>query len=208
MDTFFSVRLEELGGAQVDGAAAALIAIGTIYCFLGHRALKFVIGLTGFLVAGAVAAALAGMLTSGHLVSVGIGLLAGGIAGAMALLFLYRTGIFLIGFIAAALIANNLLSLRPESWIPFAIIGCALGGGLFSLLIERPVVILATAAIGAWLLMLGGAHFASATEYFAAENAPLDADQMAWALPIAWAVVAVVGAFAQFTTGRARNPES
>ncbi|MDP7639177.1 MAG: DUF4203 domain-containing protein [Candidatus Hydrogenedentes bacterium] len=202
MDTFFSLRLDELGAGQVDAAAAALVAIGTIYCFLGHRALKLVIGLTGFLVAGAVASALVGLLTDGHLVSVGIGFLVGGIAGAMALLFLYRLGIFLIGFLAVALIAHNVLPVRPEAWVPLAVAGSGVVGGVISLVVERPVVILATAAIGSWLLVSVGARFALATEYLAQENSPLNPDQIEWALLIAWSILAVMGAFAQFTTGR------
>ena len=55
-------NLAELSGEQARIAMAAAIAAGMLYCFLGYRLFKFVLVLTGFVLAGSVAGAVAGFL--------------------------------------------------------------------------------------------------------------------------------------------------
>ncbi len=194
--------MSDLAPEQLDGLVAMAVSVGTLYCFLGYRTAKFVIGMTGFLIAGAVASILVGILTEGHLVSVGVGALIGGLSGAMALFFLYRTGVFLLGLLGATLAAYNVLAERPETWIPFAILGLGVLGGLISLLIERPVVTLATAAIGAWLVVSGVAYFLLGSTFLGDYGKTLESNE-ATVLLVAWCVLACLGVFAQFVT-RAR----
>ena len=106
---------------------AVAIAVGTLYCFLGYRTMKFVLALTGFVLAGAVAGALGAWLSQGQALIALAAAALGGIAGGMALLFLSRTGIFFMGLMAAALVAQALLSDRGEPWVMWAVIGAARG---------------------------------------------------------------------------------
>lgn len=126
-------------------------ATGLVYCFLGYRLFRCVLAFTGFALAGAVAAVGVGWLTFGATIPMVIALLAGGLCGAMALYFLYRTGVFFLGFLGALLVGYQVLHGRPETWAPWAIVGVAFAGGLLALALERPTMKLATAAIGAWL---------------------------------------------------------
>jgi hypothetical protein len=143
----------ELQPLEIDFRLALVLmaAAGLLYCFLGYRLFRLVLGITGFALAGAVAALFVGWLLFGHPLAMALAFLLGGLCGAMALFFLYRTGVFLLGFLGALVVAYQLLSARPEAWGPWAIVGAALAGGLLALALERPAMKLATAAIGAWL---------------------------------------------------------
>ncbi len=204
METISGQQVSDLSPEQLHGLVAIAVSVGTLYCFLGYRTAKFVIGMTGFLIAGAVASVLVGILTEGHLISVAIGALIGGASGAMALFFLYRTGVFVLGLLGSTLASYNVLIDRPETWIPFAILGLGVAGGVIALLIERPVVTLATSAIGAWLVVSGVAYFLLGSAYLGDYGKSLESNE-ATVLLIAWAVLAALGVFAQFVT-RTRPP--
>lgn len=215
MEELLSARLEDVPPEQAMLILAVMAGAGVLYCFLGYRLLKFIIGLTGFLLAGATAAVIVGFLSYGNLIGMGAALLIGGICGAMALFFLYRTGIFCVGMLGATLVAYTLLQGRPEPWILWAVAGLGLVGGLLAILIERPVMTLATAAIGAMLLTQAG--LAVARQQGLLEHIPAQAEQLNDALPpipylswgvfAAWILLALLGVYVQFRMGRKKRPE-
>lgn len=215
MEELLSARLEDVPPEQAMLILAVMAGAGVLYCFLGYRLLKFIIGLTGFLLAGATAAVIVGFLSYGNLIGMGAALLIGGICGAMALFFLYRTGIFCVGMLGATLVAYTLLQGRPEAWILWAVAGLGLVGGLLAILIERPVMTLATAAIGAMLLTQAG--LAVARQQGLLEHIPAQAEQLNDALPpipylswgvfAAWILLALLGVYVQFRMGRKKRPE-
>jgi hypothetical protein len=182
------------------------IACGMLYCFLGYRLFRFVLGLTGFILAGAVAALLVGWISFANPLAVLIALLIGGICGAMALFFLYRAGVFCLGGLAALLLAYSALHESQASWAPWAIVGLAALGGLLALLLERPAMTLATAALGAWL-----AAYAVATLLAGGGAAPSLGEGSSglglewWGLA-GWVVLTLLGALFQFRAGRRRQP--
>jgi hypothetical protein len=189
-------------GASDNFAVAFAIAIGTLYCVLGYRTLKFVIGLTGFLLAAVSAAYLGGWMGEGNVYVVAGSAFVGGLCGAMALFFLYKLGVFCIGLAGALLVAVNVLSGRPEPWIIPAIIGIGLLGGLLALLIERPIMTLATAAIGAWIVVCGVAFFlkgAAFVQSLGQHQPPTDEERI---VLLCWAVLGIAGMMAQFATYR------
>ncbi len=195
-------ELEELPPGTLDAVMGVAIAVGTLYCFLGYRTLKIVIGLTGFALAGGAAGALAGWLTQGHtLATLGAGA-AGGIAGAMALFFVYRAGVFVMGLVAAAIIALNAFGGLEEAWAPWAIAGTGLAGGAVALLLERPILTLATAAIGAWVLVCGLAYFILGPPPVRLAGHPMELAGTDGALIFGWIVLAAGGALMQFATHR------
>lgn len=194
------MRLEDLSDAQMNASVACSVAVGTLYCFLGYRTLRFVLGVTGFFLAGSVAALLVGWMSAGHLISMAAGMLIGGVCGAMALFFLYKTGVFFLGLIGGLLVAYNFLQGRPEQWIPAAIIGLGVAGGLVALLIERPVVMIATSAIGGWLLVSGLLFFLMASGWLDDYTATLEGEFGRPIVLAIWVAVAGLGAFTQFAT--------
>lgn len=144
METLTQLQMEALSPGQEQGTLVGLLLAGVLYCFLGYRVFRFLLGLTGFLLAGAVAGALAGWLTYGHVVTMGIAGLVGGVCGAVALLFLYRLGVFFIGFLGGLIIAYHVLQGRPEPWIIWAILGSGCVGGVMALGLEPLVMTVAT----------------------------------------------------------------
>jgi hypothetical protein len=137
---------------------AALI-VGVLYCFLGYRLIKFLIGLTGFALAALSAGLIAAWLSQANTIAIAVVGFLGGVAGATFMYFIYRAGVFCLGLLGAALIAHHILSATALPWAPWAILGIGAVGGLLALLIERPVITVATAALGAWILLVTGALF-------------------------------------------------
>jgi hypothetical protein len=197
--------IHELPPSTLNAAVAVGVAFGAVYCFLGYRTLRFVMGLTGFGLAGGVAFILTAWLTAGHTVSAVVAAGLGGLCGAVAVFFLYRTGIFALGLMAFGLIATNSLADRQEPWVIWAILGAAVGGGLLAILIERPVVTLATAAIGAWLVVGGVAFFLIGPEVLDKLRDTAEFEEERLVVVGSWAVLAFTGAIAQFATHKKKG---
>jgi hypothetical protein len=150
--------------------------------------------------AGGVAATLVNWISQGNQLATLIALFIGGMCGAFALYFLYRTGVFLLGLMGTALITHNVLAAQPDTWIPLAVLGLAVAGGLFALLIERPVILLATAALGAWMVVSGVAYFIVGSSGLDEMTKLLESEDQRTIVIASWAVLAVAGALSQVAT--------
>lgn len=191
-----AVHLAELTSEQIHTALGGALLIGIVYCFFGYYFVRFTVGMTGFLLAGGVAALLAGYLSEGRLLYMAIAGILGGVTGAMALFFLYRVGLFCVGALGAAVGAHMALTGRPDDWVPSAIVAAAVFGGLAALLFERGVMILATSAMGAWIVCYG------VFCVFAAKQDTVLTEKMMLGLLLAWCALALVGAASQFAIRR------
>ena len=205
MDKLTDIRLDQLPPQQAQFALVFLLVLGLIYCFVGYSILRFVLALTGFAVAGTVAALLGGWFSQGNLIAMGAGFVLGGICGAMALSFLYRAGVFLVGFAAALILGFTFFFGHDASYGPVLTVGCALLGGVMALLLERPVMKLATAAIGGWLtsvagllLLVNGGVVDKAAQQQLSPHAT-------WILMGSWLFLTLFGAAFQFSKGRMRK---
>ncbi len=204
-------RIENLPIESPYVLAGLLAAVGLLYCFLGYRLFKFILGLTGFLLAGFVAAALAGWLTHGQVLAMSIAGVLGGFCGALALFFLYRLGVFCLGGLGGFVIAYQVLSGRAEPWAPWAILGIGLGVGVLALLLERPVMSLATATIGAWLtvyavlLVLAEQGWLSNWEPEKAGATSLS--PLTWGMLGGWGLLSLLGAGLQLRNTKRRDKE-
>lgn len=156
MNNLADLRLDQLPPGQAQVLLAGLVLLGLVYCFFGYPLLRFLLALTGFLIAGAVAAVLAGWLSHGNLLAMLAALMLGGLCGAMALAFLYRAGVFLLGFVCAMLLGFSLFFSHDASYGPVFTVFAGLLGGTIALFVERPVMKLATAGIGGWLAAAAG----------------------------------------------------
>ena len=180
-------------------ALLLVAALGAIYCFVGYRALRLILALLGFLLAGPVAALIVGIISGGNGLAAGIAFAVGGFCGAMALAFLYKSGVFLLGMLGGAALAASALPEPGETWHIAAVLGAGLAGGLLAVWIERPALRLATAALGA-LLMTHAAH----ALYVGGD---LDSPARIASQPVLlglWAALALMGLMAQFGSGRRR----
>lgn len=198
-------QLNELPPETLNAIVAGAISVGTLYCFLGYRTLKIVIALLGFILAGSVAAALAAWISQGHTVATIAGGLAGGIAGAMALFFLYKAGVFLLGLLLGVFLGLNLLAGVEQGWSTWVVLGVGLAGGILGLLLERPIVTLATAALGAWMVVSGLAFFILGPPLLRIVEPPLELTETEGVLIAGWFILAIGGAIMQFVTHKRRS---
>ena len=213
MNELITWRLEDVPPENAVLVLAVLAGVGALYCFFGYRLLKLILGLTGFLLAGSTAAVIVGFLSYGNVPGMAIALFIGGICGAMALFFLYKTGIFCVGMLGAVVVAYQVLQGRPESWILWAVAGLGLVGGFLAILIERPIMTLATAAIGAMMMTQVGLKVAreqglldkiTAQTAEAGERLP-DLPWLTYAMLATWGILALFGALFQFRSGKKKR---
>jgi hypothetical protein len=188
-------------------AALFLFLAGAVSCLAGYRLFKLVLGIYGFILgAGLASSAMGASNTVGMIAAA----LAGGIVGALILVFAYFIGIALVGAGLGALVLHFGWSyLRAGDPPALAVIGMALVGAVVAMVLQRYVIVVSTAFGGAWTMILGG--LALAGERVAARPAP---SQSVWILyptaasaarwvPIAWVALGVVGAAVQLgITGR------
>lgn len=179
-----------------------LFLAGALYCFVGYRVFKLMLVLTGFLLAGGVSAAIVSVgFPDTWLVPVVVGVICG-LLGASVLLFLYRLGVFIVGAAFGSLVAFQVLQTAAPTWAGIAIVlSGALCGGL-ALLLERPVLSLAMAVIGSWLMVA-----TSAVIIFSGKGLQLAPEEItppiAWALLLLWLVLTIFGLFTQYAKPKA-----
>jgi hypothetical protein len=135
--------------------------------------------------------------------------LAGGLVGALALMFAYFVGIALVGAGLGALVAHVGWSYVGSGGDPppLAVILLALVGSLGAMLLQRYVIIVATAFGGAWTMIVGGLtagdrgpRAASADVWILYPMSP--APGRSW-VPIAWIGLGLLGTAVQLAiTGR------
>lgn len=202
VENIFQMNLESIPDLQVRFGLGALAVAGLLYCYFGYPLFRLLLALAGFALAGAVAALLAGWLSGGNLTAMAAALAFGGVCGAMALYWLYRVGVFCLGVLGGLVIAQAALGDRLENWVPYALIGAAVGGGLAALLLERTAMTFATAAVGAWVTVYMAAFIVAG---FGLEPYLDDAvwrARVPWILAGCWMLLAVTGALAQFRMRR------
>lgn len=174
------------------------VVIGILYCFLGYRLLKLVILLTGFMVGAAGGGLLCAWLSNNSLLIAAIGAGLAGLAGALSLRLLYKFGVFSLGGLGGIIVAGAFLEGSPDPWAPLAIVAAGLGGGLFALAMERFVMTLATAAIGAWIAVVGGTYFWFGKAFVEELGKPFEMGNRRFVIIAFWAALAIAGALVQY----------
>ncbi|MCC6695765.1 MAG: TMEM198/TM7SF3 family protein [Candidatus Hydrogenedentes bacterium] len=199
--------LQDLPETTLNGGVAIAIAVGTLYCFLGYRTLKVVISLLGFAIAGVTIGSLAAWAApDNNAVQAGAAVIAG-LMGAATLLFLYRVGVFLLGLLASALVSYALTAGTSDPNALWIVLGCALGGGAMALILERTLMILATAALGAWIVVCGVGFFLVGPKFLEIVQQPVELGKDEKLLLISWSTLAAAGILAQFATSKAKPRE-
>src|SRR3954452_3265263 len=190
-------------------AGVLLVIGGALSCFAGYRLFKIVLGIYGFILGAMLASS---MVAASNTVGMIAAALGGGLVGALALMFAYFVGIALVGAGLGALIAHVGWSYvgRGGDPPPLAVILLALVGSLGAMLLQRYVIIVATAFGGAWTMIVGGVAAAGDRGAARAASAgdvwilyPLSpAPGQRW-VPVAWIVLGLIGTGVQLgITGR------
>jgi uncharacterized protein DUF4203 len=190
-------------------AALLLVLGGALSCFAGYRLFKITLAIYGFIFGAMFASSTVAASNTTGMILAAIG---GGLAGALILVFAYFIGIALIGAGLGALVAHvGWAYVRPGDPPAAAIIVLAILGAIGAMLLQRYVIVVATAFGGAWMLLVGALAIADR----GAERVSRVGDVWilyptsvgpgrAW-VPVAWIVLGVVGTIVQLgITGKRR----
>jgi hypothetical protein len=177
------------------------IVAGIIICFWGYRIFKVALGIAGF-IAGAVLFFNFGSIYTANMIVLVILAVFGGLIGASLSVAFYFIGLFLLGALAGWQLGFMIAAaLNTEFLIVIPIIA-ALAAGVIACFLQKPVIVLSTALIGAWGVVTGGFHF------FGAVLAPGDLfilfEGLRGTNPVvvlAWVVLAIAGMIFQFSGG-------
>jgi uncharacterized protein DUF4203 len=191
-------------------ADLTLVVGGTLACFAGYRLFRIVLAVYGFVLGAMFASSMMGATSTGAQV---VAAILGGLIGAAILTLAYFVGIALVGAGLGALVAHvawqSFGSADPPA---IAVILLAVAGAIGSMLLQRYVIVVATAFGGAWTMLVGlFALLGDRTAARAAANGnvwilyPTTAPNQRW-VPIAWVLTGVIGAIVQLgVTGRERR---
>lgn len=183
--------------------SVAAIAWGLLDCFFGYRVFKVTLALLGGLLGAALGLALGAAMGLGPL-GLTIALIAGAVLGAVLAFLLYLGAVFIAGFGFGATL--GILLLANFHHMVALLSGCVLGivGGFLAVKIQRVLIILSTALLGAFRAVLALAYFTSQIDwlYYFRQPAQMPAlvDSNAWMLPAILAL-ATIGVFAQLELG-------
>jgi hypothetical protein len=184
-------------------AAVLLVAGGALSCFMGYRLFRLVLGIYGF-VLGALLATSVLPPAETTMITVVVAL-AGGVGGALVLVFAYFVGVAFAGAALAALLVHIAWSqFGTRDPHPLAVIVACVAGALASLVFQRYVIVLGTAFGGAWTFVVGVLTFMGQRKAAAAATAgdvwlayPLNlAPGQRW-VEVAWLVLGGIGALVQ-----------
>src|SRR5438552_4082290 len=193
-------------------AAIVLVLGGGLACFAGYRLFRFVLAIYGFILGAMVASSLVAPSMTVWMV---VAAIVGGLVGAVVLMFAYLVGIALVGAGLGALVAHLAAQyFGPGDPPPIVLIVLAVLGAIAAMLLQRYVIIVATAFGGAWTVIVG--LFAATGDRRAVRAAaggdvwifyPMNpAPGQRW-VPIVWILLGLIGTGVQLgmTAGKKRG---
>jgi hypothetical protein len=130
------------------------IVFGTIECFFGYRVFKVILGIIGF-VCGFTMTSMMGytMAVNGFFLYL-MGIISGMLGAAM-MIWLYFFGVFFIGAMLGGVVGATLfgvINLNPNGFILLVL---SIIFGALALVFQRYMIIIATAFIGSWHMVVG-----------------------------------------------------
>ena len=191
-------------------AAVVLLLGGALACFAGYRLFRIVLAIYGFIFGAMVASSVMG---TGSGVGMLVAALAGGLVGSLVLVTAYFVGIALVGALLGALIGHVAWTWVAAGDPPvLVVIVVALAGAISAMVLQRYVIIAATAFGGAWtvivaavniLVLRGITKAGSATDVWILYPTSIGDQRLA---PYAWIVLGLVGLAVQVVvTGKKRR---
>jgi hypothetical protein len=133
-------------------AAALLVVGGLVACFAGYRFFRIVLVLYGFIIGALLASSLVGAGSTTQLVLAAI---AGGFIGGLIFYTAYFLGVALVGAAIGALVVHAAWAQLGADPHPIVLILFAISGAIAAMILQRYVIVVATAFGGAWTLVIG-----------------------------------------------------
>jgi hypothetical protein len=183
--------------------SAGALAWGVLDCFFGYRIFRITLAVLGGLIGVVFGQAAGAALGWGAGGEIG-GLVVGGLLGAGLAWLLYIAAVFVAGFLFGATL--GILLLANFNHMVALLSGIVIGviGGFLAVKLQRVLIMLSTALLGAFRAMLALSFFTSRMDwlyYFQhPDQMPALIDNNAWMFPSILALAAV-GVIAQFELG-------
>ncbi|MFN7915727.1 MAG: DUF4203 domain-containing protein [Vicinamibacterales bacterium] len=186
-------------------AALVLLLGGVLACFAGQRLFRIVLGIYGFIIGAMAASSIVGVGNTTGMIAAA---LIGGFLGSVVLVFAWFVGVALVGAGIGVLVAHVVWSQIGTGDPPgVAVIATAVAGAIGAMFVQKYVIVVGTAFMGAWTIVLSWANAfpaakaltrgASDTEVWIFY--PTSAPGMRWA-PIAWIGLGLLGTAVQLST--------
>jgi len=195
-------------------AAILLVVGGLVSCFAGYRFFRVVLVLYGFVLGALIATSLVG---AGNTTQLVVAAIMGGMLGALVLYFAYFVGVALVGAALGAFVVHAIWAQLGRDPHPFVVILFSIAGAAAAMVLQRYVIIIATAFGGAWTTIVGALALTRDTRGFRAASSgdvwivypfsPQPGDR--W-LILVWLALGMSGTLIQLSvTGRGRpRPKS
>lgn len=190
--------------------SAGAIAWGLLDCFLGFRVFKITLAVFGGLVGVVFGQALGAALGLGPAGEIG-GLVVGGLIGVALMYLLYLAAVFVAGFLFGATLTIMLLANLHQ--MVALLSGCVAGlvAGFLAVKLQRVVLILATALLGAFRVTVAACYFTEQLDWLFYYQKPQQIPALVgghpWMLPAVLAGAAI-GAAVQFGGGKSAKKKS
>ncbi|MDI1251445.1 MAG: DUF4203 domain-containing protein [Lacunisphaera sp.] len=183
--------------------SAGAIAWGVLDCFFGYRIFKITLAVLGGLIGVVFGQAAGAALGMGPTAEIG-GLVLGGLLGAGLAYLLYLAAVFVAGFLFGATLGILLLANfnHMVALLSSAVLGVV--GGFLAVKLQRVLIMLSTALVGAFRAILALSFFTSRMDWVYylrhPDQMPALIDNNTWMFPAILAL-ATVGVLAQFGLG-------
>lgn len=187
-------------------ASILLLLAGVLACFAGHRLFRIVLGIYGFVIGAMVASSIVGVNSqTGMLIAAGIG----GFLGSVVLVMAWFVGVSLVGAGIGVLAAHMVWSQVGTGDPPaVAIVGVAVAGAVGAMFVQKYVIVVGTAFMGAWTVVLAALNLMPAAKPALTRG---QSDTEVWIfyptsdgghrwVAIAWIALGLIGAAVQLST--------
>lgn len=183
------------------------ILVGALQCFFGYRIFKFILGLTGFLIGGALVAAI-GSEFSQEVIFIILSGLMGGFIGAALMATLYFVGIFLIGAILGSVLGTVLYAVAESQPDPAVLLIIAVLVGIIALIFQKFMIIVSTAFGGAWGIIIGIAYFITGVVNLSnPEQTFSSGGKYLYAMLLCWLALGIAGFIKQYQFAKTKETQ-
>lgn len=184
------------------------ILLGALQCFLGYRIFKFILGLTGFLLGGALAGAIGYAISQEEAVALLAGIV-GGFIGAALMVVLYFIGIFLIGALLGGVLGTVLFAVAGSNPEPAVLLILAVITGVVALIFQKFMIIVSTGFGGAFSVVTGIAYFTTgAIDPTNFESMFRSGGSYLYAILLCWLALGIVSVIVQYISAPAKEEEA
>jgi hypothetical protein len=204
----------ELGEGALHLIALASIGLGVVYCFLGYRIFKVILGISGFILGASVAARIAFDMFGGERVLTILAGLVGGVVGAVLMVALYFVGIFLLGAWLGSLLGVLLTGGGGSTVETVIILVLAVIGGVVAVMLQKLMIIISTSLSGSWGIVSGIFHFLGRDlgpirpfQYHPNLRALRPMGARGYIILLCWVLLGIAGIVVQYKITRESKPE-